>query len=237
MATILRLQIAVKDGEETLDFPVKRVYNLGFTIRDAAKMQAHLDEVAKEGVPPPSTDRPPIIFPISAWSTITDTQVPVQYSKTSGEIEIVTLILEDEVYVGVGSDHTDRALEAINIPWSKQVAPNVLAPTIWRWSDVADHWDHIEMECYVEEGGRRVLYQKAGVAEFWTPIEMRESLAGRIASVQDGGLVLFSGTVVSVDHRLSYSREWTISMIDPVLDRRIDHTYRIIVLDEELLVP
>lgn len=237
MATVLHLRLEGASGTERLDFPAERVYNLGFTIRDAAKMQAHLDEVAREGVPPPSTDHPPVIFPISPWATITDTEVPVQYDKTSGEIEIVTLALGDQVFVGVGSDHTDRALESIDIPWSKQVAPNVLAPTVWRWTDVQDHWDEVQLESYVLEGEERKLYQRAGVAEFWTPIEMRDSLHGRIKPVEGGGLILFSGTVVSVDHTLSYSREWTLRMIDPVLRRMIEHTYHVIVLNEEVLVP
>lgn len=234
MTTSLHLLI---DGKQPLEFPAKRVYNLGFTIRDAAKMQAHLDEVEKEGVPRPHTDKPPIIFPISSWATLTDTEIPVQFTKTSGEIEIVTLVLGNEVYIGVGSDHTDRALEAVNIPWSKQVTPNVLAPAIWRWTDVADHWDAVLMESYVSENGARKLFQKAGVAEFWTPIEMRDSLIGRVQPVNDGGMILFSGTVVSIDRQLSYAREWTICMIDPVLKRRIEHTYFITVLNEEILVP
>jgi Protein of unknown function (DUF2848) len=237
MTHFLQLTLDGKNEQTLLHFPVTRVYNLGFTIRDKAKMQAHLDEVAKEGVPPPSTDNPPLIFPISNWATITDSDVTVQYAKTSGEVEIVTLVQGDEILVGVGSDHTDRALEAVDIPWSKQVTPNVLAPTVWRWSEVADHWDAVTMESYVTEKGQRKLFQKAGVAEFWTPIEMRDSLVGRIVPVKQGGLILFSGTVVSVDHQLSYATEWSIHMIDPVLKRRIDHTYHITVLKDEILVP
>lgn len=233
----LQLQLERQSGLSEIEFPIGRVYNLGFTMRDEAKMQAHLDEVAKEGVPPPSTDNPPIIFPISPWATITDTLVTVQYAKTSGEIEIVTLARGDELYVGVGSDHTDRDLEAINIPWSKQVAPNVLAPTVWDWKEVAPHWNEVLLESYVSEAGNRKLFQQAGVAEFWTPVEMRDSLDGRIKLVEEGFLMLFSGTVVSIDGQLKYGREWTISMIDPVLERRIEHTYHVVVLDEEILEP
>jgi 4-hydroxyphenylacetate 3-monooxygenase len=237
MSTLLQLRVQSKETIAPLQFPAKRVYNLGFTIRDAAKMKAHLDEVAKEGVPPPHTDNPPIIFPISSWATVTSDEITVQYDKTSGEIEIVTLVLDDEMYVGVGSDHTDRALEAANIPWSKQVTPNVLAPTVWRWNDVADHWDAVQMESYVTENGTTKLYQKVGVAEFWTPLEMRDSLKGRVIPVTDGGMILFSGTVVSVDHQLNYGREWTLRMIDAVLGRQIEHTYRVVVLNDEILVP
>jgi 4-hydroxyphenylacetate 3-monooxygenase len=141
------------------------------------------------------------------------------------------------MYVGVGSDHTDRELEAINIPWSKQVAPNVLAPMVWDWKEVAPHWDEVLLESYVSDEGGRKLFQQAGVAEFWTPEEMRDSLDGRIKLVEEGFLMLFSGTVVSVDGQLNYGREWTIRMIDPVLERKIEHTYHVVVLDEEILEP
>ena len=46
-------------------FDVVRSYNLGFTIRDAEKMQRHLEEVYAHGVPELTIERPPIIFPIS----------------------------------------------------------------------------------------------------------------------------------------------------------------------------
>jgi hypothetical protein len=234
---ILDLQVVDKSGTSNLEFPISRVYNLGFTMRDHKKMQAHLDEVGREGVHVPFRDNPPHIMPISPWATLTEGEITVQSGKTSGEVEIVTLARGDEVYVGVGSDHTDRSLEAINIPWSKQVAPDVMAPVVWRWEEVSPQWDEVLLECYITEEGREKLYQRAGVAEFWTPIEMRDSLRGRIRPVTSGFVVLFSGTVVTAEGKLSYARDWRISMIDPVLDRRIDHAYRVVVLNEEVLVP
>jgi hypothetical protein len=227
----LQVTIEGKDGPERRTLDVTRVYNLGFTIRDKEKMQAHLDEV--EGVHVDWPPRPPIIFPISAWATITDEDVPVQYDRTSGEIEIVSIVVGDELLVGVGSDHTDRALEATDIPWGKQVTPNVLAPTLWRWDDVADHWDEVQLESTVDSGAGPELYQRAGVAEFWTPREMVDSVQGRIVEVP-GVRVFFSGTVVSVDKKLNFGHVFTMRMIDPVLDRTIEHTYRVTQLADEI---
>ena len=102
----------------------------------AGRRPLHLEEVYKHGLSELKIDRPPIIFPIGVWATITDDEAPVQYERTSGEVEIVTI--DDgtgELYVTVGSDSTDRELEtsnlagARNIRWSKQVAPNVVAPS------------------------------------------------------------------------------------------------------------
>lgn len=233
MTQRLHVTVDAADGPEQRELVVSRVYNLGFTIRDKEKMQRHLDEVV--GVHVPWPDKPPIIFPISAWATLTDTDVPVQYARTSGEVEIVIVADGDDVLVGVGSDHTDRQLEATDIPWGKQVTPNVLAPTMWRWSDVADHWDDVEMSSHVahEPGGDRVLYQTASVSEFWTPMEMLDGVDGRIAPV-DGVKVFFSGTVVSVDEKLNFGREWTLRMHDPVTGKSIEHTYTVSILADEL---
>jgi hypothetical protein len=140
-----------------------------------------------------------------------------------------------DILVGVGSDHPDRALEATDIPWGKQVAPNVIAPTLWRWADVEDHWDRVSLESYVAErpGAEPKLYQKASVAEFWTPIEMLEGVDGRIEEV-DGARVFLSGTVVSEGEQLDFGRVWTIRMSDPVTGRTIEHTYTVTVLSEEI---
>jgi len=216
-----------------LDIEVGRVYNLGFTIRDAEKMQRHLEECYAVGVPELKVDKPPLIFPMSSWATITDSDVSVQRARTSGEVEIVTISLAGELYVGVGSDHTDRELETIDIPWSKQVAPNVLAPTLWRWADVEGHWDDVMLESYVSDGGEEILYQRASVSEFWTPVEMVTSLVGRVPETT-AAQILFSGTVVSEGEQLNFGRKWRIAMIDPVFNRKIEHSYQIVVLSEEV---
>jgi hypothetical protein len=234
MAMTVEIEVEGASGRQPLTLDIARVYNLGFTVRDSAKMDRHMEEVEKIGITRPDPGRPPIIFPISAWATIFDDECQVQYPRTSGEVEIVTIDNGGDILVTVGSDHTDRKLEIVSIPWSKQVAPNVVAPVAWRWEDVADHWDEITMECWVIDGGERVRYQHAGVNEFWTPIEMRDSIRGRI-NEHDGALVLFSGTVVTDDERFRYVRDWTIEMDDPVLGRRIEHTYRVTVLAEDIL--
>ena len=216
-----------------MDF--SRCYNLGFTMRDEAKMQAHLEECYKLGIKELICERPPLVMPISSWAVLTDNHIGVQRPKTSGEVEIVTIVDEnDEVFVSVGSDHTDRSLETIDIPWSKQVAPNVVAPQMWRWNDVKDHWDDIHMESWVIDQGETVKYQEAMVNEFWTPAEMVQGLRDSVTRVA-GANILFSGTVVSIGEKLRFAESWTIKMTDPVLNRVIEHTYTVDVLSREVL--
>lgn len=222
-------------GHHPLTVDLKRCFNLGFTMRDPEKMQRHLEECYAMGVKEVFCDRPPLVMPISPWVVLTDDEIQVQRPRTSGEVEIVTLADADgTVYVGVGSDHTDRTLEGYDIPWGKQVAPNVVAPMLWRWDDVKDHWDELVIECDVIDDGEHVAYQKAGVSEFWTPAEMLEGARESVTPV-DGAIILFSGTVVSLEEKLRFAESWTIRMIDPVLGRTLEHTYGVVVLAPEVL--
>ena len=234
--SVLKFKLIEKDGassDKSMDF--SRCYNLGFTMRDEAKMQAHLEECYKLGIKELICERPPLVMPISSWAVLTDTHIGVQRPKTSGEVEIVTIVDEnDEIFVSVGSDHTDRSLETIDIPWSKQVAPNVVAPQMWRWNDVKDHWDDIHMESWVIDQGETVKYQEAMVNEFWTPAEMVQGLRDSVVRVP-GANILFSGTVVSIGEKLRFAESWTIKMTDPVLNRVIEHTYTVDVLAREVL--
>jgi hypothetical protein len=233
--TVRTFTIESKDGSRELALDLVRSYNLGFTIRDEEKMRRHLEECNRVGVPIPVVTRPPLVMPISTWAVVTDSSIEVQRHKTSGEVEIATVVDADgTVYVGVGSDHTDRALETIDIPWSKQVAPNVIAPTLWPWAEVEGHWDQIVMESWVVDGGERRKYQEASVSEFWTPIEMLEGLR-RSVDAPAGALAFLSGTVVSIEETLRFAEEWTLRLHDPVLDRTIEHTYTVQVLAPEVL--
>lgn len=224
-----KLDITVHDasGLHPVTLDVTRVYNLGFTIRDRAQMQRHLDEVIGVSVAWP--EKPPVIFPISSWATLITDDVPVQYETTSGEIEIVMIKQDGKLFVTCGSDHTDRELEKTDIPWGKQVTPNIFAPTVWNWEEVKDHWDQVEMESYVNGE----LYQKASVAEFWSPDEIVRSVQGRIPE-SDGTTILFSGTVVSVDGVMDFGLNWSLRMTDPVLNRTIRHDYTVTVLSNEI---
>jgi hypothetical protein len=233
--TRLGFDLDTVQGTRGIQIDITRTFNLGHTMRDLAKMQRHLDEVAALGIPVVDVAEPPMVSAISSWATLTADDVTVQRPTTSGEVEIVTIRDADGViYVGVGSDHTDRALEAVDLPWSKQVAPNVVAPRLWLWEEISEHWNSVELECWIETDGGRELYQSASVSEFWTPLEMLAGADRKIVP-PPGAVALFSGTVESLKHQLVYGNAWTIRMHDPVWDRTIEHRYSVTVLEEEIL--
>lgn len=211
--------VGVDGSEVPRDIVVERMYNLGSATRDAETAVYHQKEVAAAGVKIAFDVPAPRIYPIASWALTSAERVAVQGPRTSGEIEIV-LVLDDDIYVGVGSDHTDRDLERVSIPYSKQACPNVLAPRLWRFSEIADHWD----ECLLESWVDGELYQRTSVASFLPPEELLDVLRSR-ADVPPTGVVLFAGTIVSVTGDLCFGSRWAIQLSDPVLDRRLAHTY------------
>lgn len=213
-------------------FPVERLYNLGSATRDAASAVPHQEEVALAGVHIALDVPAPRIYPIARHALRTDEVVFTQCARTSGEVEIV-LIQADRLYVGVGSDHTDREIEQVTIPGSKQACANVLAPTIWPFDEIRDHWDDCVLRSWVD--GR--LYQEVGVATFLHPDDVLRIVSGRVTRLPARDFVVFCGTFVSVDKALGYGARWSFEMEDPTAGRRIAHAYDVVNLFDEIAEP
>ena len=108
-------------------------------------LKKHIDELADLGVPAPN--RTPTLYPVSNYLAVHSNEIQVQHNKTSAEVEYVLLWCGNNLYVTVGSDHTDRKLETFNVPMAKQASPNVIANVVWRFDEVKDHWSRLELEC------------------------------------------------------------------------------------------
>lgn len=144
---------------------------------------------------------------------------------TSGEAEPVLAGTADRLWVTVGSDHTDRSVESYGVAVSKQLCPKVVARAVWRFEDVAPHWDELILRSFVEEGGKPALYQEGTLARIRTPREL-------IAGWRDGdkrlppGVAMFCGTLPAIG-AIRAAPRFTMELEDPVLGRKIAHSYRI----------
>jgi 4-hydroxyphenylacetate 3-monooxygenase len=218
----MRVTIADAKGEMSADLRIRRLYNLGSATRDPESARAHQDEVAHIGVKIAFDVPAPRIYPLSPDVLTTAGAIEVQGDRTSGEVEIV-LIKTDDFYVGVGSDHTDRTLEKVSILWSKQACANVLAPKLWRFSEIAAHWDSCRLRSWVD--GK--LYQDVGVGEFLRPEDLLRLIGERTGSLPARDFAIFCGTYASIDKTVSFGRVWRIELSDPVAQRAISHEYRV----------
>lgn len=225
----LAVDLVSASGIKRADLALSRVFNLGSATRNPETARAHQEEVKHIGITIAFDVPAPRIYPMSSQVISTADEVTVQTDRSSGEVEIV-LYMGDELYVGVGSDHTDRALEKVSIVWSKQACANVLAPVLWRFADIAAHWDECRMTSHV--GGQ--LYQDCSVAAFLRPEDMLRILSERTVSLPKRDFMVFCGTIASLDKTMGFGADWSFSMTDPVLKRNISHAYRVINLMNEI---
>lgn len=191
----LELQLRNKERSEPVLFHVRRMVNAGYVGRDIAAVKAHIEELQKEGVaPPPSV---PMVFPVLNHNITTSDRIDVLGDRTSGEAEYVLLLEGDKIYVGVGSDHTDRDLETYSIVHSKQVCHNVMSSQVWDYSDVQDYWDELTLRSWVNTRGsdEEILYQEALLGTIISAPELIERVRAGLRDSSSEGLVIFSGTV------------------------------------------
>jgi hypothetical protein len=225
MDNVLDLRVTRRSGQEALAFRVNSLWNGGWAGRNQADVQKHVDELASHGIPAPTTV--PIYFPLSNNMLTTSDAIQVITPETSGEIEYVLFFTEREVLVGVASDHSDRGFERHGIQLSKQLYPDVMAPEVWPLDEVRDHWDRIELRCWVVADGERRPYQDVTLAELlsadqWLEIVRREDL-------DRPGTAFLSGTPPTLAG-LVYGSRFELELSDPVLGRALRHGYDVEVL-------
>ena len=117
---------------------------------------------------------------------------------TSGEVEPVLMGAADRLWVTVGADHTDRKVESYGVAASKQVCAKVIGRTAWRFEEVEPHWDRLMLRSFVEEGGKKVLYQEGTLARIRAPRELDRRLAQRRQASCRAGVAMFCGTLPAI---------------------------------------
>ncbi len=224
------MKINLRQGSQDLVFTADHLVCSGWVGRDPKALQAHIEELATLGIPGP--ERIPIYMNFSTYLLTTDDEISVVSSQSSGEVEYVLLGKGEQIWVTVGSDHTDRDVETKSIPGSKQMYAKWLAPECWPYPDIKDHWDKLILRCWVHKDGQRSLYQEASLASILGPEELLEKMPN-IGEIRGKGFVLFSGTIATTSG-LVYGDSYEIEMEDPFLKRMIKSQYKVKVLPQYL---
>jgi hypothetical protein len=166
------------------------------------------------------------VFYRNAVSNIVQTsRLEVLGPDTSGEVEPVVVALNDGLWIGLGSDHTDRKAEIMGIALSKQLCGKVMGPALWRLDDIEAHWDQIVIRSFATIGGKRELYQEGPLAAMRHP----DDLIARYGKSLTPPTVMFCGTLGAKGGIRPGSR-FEMELDDPVLKRSMAHAYDVISL-------
>ena len=151
-----------------LTLPIDRAVIAGWTGRDPVARDKHIAELEAIGIARPATT--PIYYRVAARRLTTADSIEVSGGETSGEVEFVLIGWQGRIFVGVGSDHTDRKVESYSVTVSKQMCDKPIASVLWELEDVAGHWDRMILRAFAWIDGARVLYQE-GTLDAMLPVD------------------------------------------------------------------
>ena len=193
----------------------------GWTGRDKAAVEHPIAELAAIGVRRPRVV--PCFYRLGANLLTTAREVEVVGEDSSGEVEFVLVAAPDAMYVGVGSDHTDRKVEAYGVTVSKQMCPKPVGRELWRFAELEGHWDRLVLRSHVTRQGRRRLYQEGAVSGMLAPRDLLARLADTGAKLSPG-TAMFCGTL-AVQGEIGGGERFEIELHDPLNHRSLGHEY------------
>jgi hypothetical protein len=226
MAQRIEFLIAADRAPAKRSIEVNSLVIAGWAGRDRHALEKHIAELEREGVPRPA--RTPEFYRIGANLLTTAAGIQVPGDTSTGEIEAFVLKAADELWVGVGSDHTDRKLEATSVVMSKQACPKPIGTTLWRYSEMQDHWDAIEVCSYRYDGDERIVYQRGRLSANLAGDELLDRFERDNGPVSNGTL-MFCGTIPA-EGGIRFSKRFEMELHDPVRGLYIRHAYDIFTL-------
>jgi hypothetical protein len=220
-AAVVALVFHDESGAVRRTVQINHLVIAGWTGRDKAAVEKHIAELEAIGVKRPATT--PIFYRASAARVTTDDSIEALGNASSGEAEFVLLQHEGRLWVGGGSDHTDREVEKYGICVSKQMCDKPIAKDFWAYDEIAPHWDELILRAHIAEGGERKLYQQGHVTALLDPPALVELFAGKGALAE--GTLMFCGTLAA-HGGVRAAAIFEFELEDPVLGRKISHRYR-----------
>lgn len=209
--------LGTEPGTLTLDDGFQ-AFVAGYTGRDRAAVQHHIDELAAIGVAPPP--EVPMFYPMDAELVSTAEAFDDRPTLTSGEVEPLYIRHRGRWYFGVASDHTDRDLETEDILRSKLACPKPVGGQVVPIDDLGTfELDALDARSSVDGAD----YQAGSLAGLRQPADVIGRLLER-HDLGDGDLVVLGGTLPLLDGTFTAGAEWRLE-IDLPDGTRLAHTY------------
>jgi Protein of unknown function (DUF2848) len=219
----LTFTVEDKGAGTPLTLAIDKAVIAGWTGRDPVARDKHIAELEAIGIARPATT--PIYYRCSACRITLADRIEVSGEDSSGEVEFVLIGWQGRIFVGCGSDHTDRKVEAYSVTVSKQMCDKPVASVLWELEDVIGHWDKMILRSWALIDGARVLYQE-GTLDAMLPVKdlIERGFGGKILP---DGCAMFGGTFAAKGGIRPASR-FEFELEDPVLKRKIGHGYDVI---------
>jgi hypothetical protein len=211
-----------KGAVEKIAIDIGDLVIAGWTGRDVTALNHHIEELKALGVMPPS--RVPIYYRVGAHLLTQAPNVQVLGEDSSGEVEPVLIAAAGRLWITIGADHTDRKVESYGIAVSKQMCAKPIGTVAWRFEEVEPHWDRLMLRSFIEEGGKRVMYQEGPLATIREPRGLIGGWQGNPRLPE--GVAMFLGTMPAIG-AIRASPRFEMELEDPVLGRKITHGYRV----------
>jgi hypothetical protein len=221
----LAFTIETQAATTPLTLPIDQAVIAGWTGRDPVARDKHIAELQAIGIAPPATT--PIYYRVAARRLTTADSIEVSGDESSGEVEFVLIGWQGRIFVGVGSDHTDRKVETYSVTVSKQMCDKPVASALWDFDEVAGHWDQMILRSFAWIDGARVLYQEGTLDSMLPVAELIQRGFGN-EGLPDG-CAMFGGTFAAKGGIRPASR-FEFELEDPILKRSIRHAYDVIEL-------
>lgn len=219
-------KIVTKNGESVISADIKNLMVVGFSGKDVEKTMEHIHELEKEGVKCPS--EVPVPYQCDPQIVTRKEIIDVIGPKTSGEAEYLILCHEGKFYIGIGSDHTDREMEAVSIHKSKQVCLKPCSMEFWDYEEVKDHLPQLRLISTQVVDGKEIDYQN-GVAGDLLPFDVIIEKVQKEVPLED--CLIYTGTVPLLNG-FRFGEQFSARLVDDQLGRELSLTYKIHVIDE-----
>ena len=222
MMSVLKFRV---EGGSPFEVQPSKLVVAGWTGRDTAAVEHHIEELAAIGVPRPSSV--PLYYRLTRSLLTQVHALEMLGTASSGEAEPVLVRHGGRWWLTVGSDHTDRSAEVHSVAVSKQMCAKPLASAAWAWDEVAARADTIVLRSEIYEGEHWVTYQQ-GLLSALRPLQ--SLIAGLPADLPVAeGLVLFCGTLAAIPRKdgvaIRPAERMRVELLDG--ERHIKHEYSV----------
>ena len=213
----LQFNRIAKDRNDRVGVEIDSLIIAGWAGRNTAAIEHHIEELAALGIPRPSTT--PLYYRVAAQTATQSNRLVVLGPDSSGEVEPIVVAMADGLWIGIGSDHTDRKAEASGIALSKQLCGKPVGAELWSYADVEGHWDDLIIRSWATIDGERLLYQDSSISALRTPRDLIRKQTG--SDMLPAGTLMFCGTAGAIGG-IRPAMRFEMELRDPVLNRVSD---------------